>query len=207
MDTIDSYFPYAEYRPGQRHMLEIAAQVARDGGIAMIDAPTGSGKSSVVASLLAERRGRKVVIAVRTVSQLTTFIRELELVRTKKPQLKAVYLVGKGSMCPLGGDGDVYRRCEGVKAFSNSLMRDRAERGALNPAKDPFIVQQIRRMDKEHPLLCPYYINSRMFVQAEAVGVKMVPSPALRTKADRVIAHPVPPGNWRNSAVRSARTS
>jgi len=111
MDTIDSYFPYAEYRPGQRHMLEIAAQVARDGGIAMIDAPTGSGKSSVVASLLAERRGRKVVIAVRTVSQLTTFIRELELVRTKKPQLKAVYLVGKGSMCPLGGDGDVYRRC------------------------------------------------------------------------------------------------
>ena len=193
MDTIDSYFPYAEYRPGQRHMLEIAAQVVRDGGIAMIDAPTGSGKSSVVASLLAERRGRKVVIAVRTVSQLTTFIRELELVRTKKPQLKAVYLVGKGSMCPLGGDGDVYRRCEGVKAFSNSLMRDRAERGALNPAKDPFIVQQIRRMDKEHPLLCPYYINSRMFVQAEAVGVKMVPSPALRTKADRVIAHPVPP--------------
>jgi DNA excision repair protein ERCC-2 len=193
MDTIDSYFPYAEYRPGQRHMLEIAAQAARDGGIAMIDAPTGSGKSSVVASLLAERKGRKVVIAVRTVSQLTTFIRELELVRTKKPQLKAVYLVGKGSMCPLGGDGDVYRRCEGVKAFSNSLMRDRAERGALNPAKDPFIVQQIRRMDKEHPLLCPYYIHSRMFVQAEAVGVKMVPSPALRTKADRVIAHPVPP--------------
>jgi DNA excision repair protein ERCC-2 len=193
MDTIDSYFPYAEYRPGQRQMLEIAAQVARNGGIAMIDAPTGSGKSSVVASLLAERKGRKVVIAVRTVSQLTTFIRELELVRTKKPQLKAVYLVGKGSMCPLGGDGDVYRRCEGVKAFSNSLMRDRAERGALIPAKDPFIVQQIRRMDREHPLLCPYYINSRMFVQAEAVGVKMVPSPALRTKADRVIAHPVPP--------------
>ena len=193
MDAIDSYFPYAEYRPGQRQMLETAARVARDGGIAMIDAPTGSGKSSVVASLLAERRGRKVVIAVRTVSQLTTFIRELELVRTKKPGLKAVYLVGKGSMCPLGGEGDVYRRCEGVKAFSNSLMRDRAERGALTPAKDPFIVQQIRRMDKEHPLLCPYYINSKMFVQAEAVGVKMVPSAALRAKADQVIAHPVPP--------------
>ncbi len=193
MDAIDTYFPYSEYRPGQRHMLEIAAQVARDGGIAMIDAPTGSGKSSVVASLLAERKGRKVVIAVRTVSQLTTFVRELELVRTKNPLLKSVYLVGKGSMCPLGGEGDVYRRCEGVKAFSNSLMRDRAERGALIPAKDPFILQQIRRMDKEHPLLCPYYINSKMFVHAEAVGIKMVPSTALRTKADRVIANPVPP--------------
>jgi DNA excision repair protein ERCC-2 len=193
MDTIDSFFPYSEYRPGQRHMLEVSAQVAREGGIAMIDAPTGSGKSSIVAALLAERKDRKIVIAVRTVSQLTTFIRELELVKRKQPQIKTVYLVGKGSMCPLGGEGDVYRRCEGVKAFSNSLMRDRAEKGAMIPAKDPFIIQQIRRMDKEHPLLCPYYIGSRMFVPAEGVGVRMVPSTELRNKADRVIANPVPP--------------
>jgi DNA excision repair protein ERCC-2 len=193
MDTIDTYFPYSEYRPGQRHMLEVAATVARDGGIAMIDAPTGSGKSSVVASLLSERKKRKIVIAVRTISQLTTFIRELELVKKKQPQIRTVYLVGKKSMCPLGGEGDVYRRCEGVKAFSNSLMRDRAEKGALNPIKDPFIVQQIRRMDKEHPLLCPYYITSRMFVPAETMGVRMVPSTELRTRAERVIANPVPP--------------
>jgi DNA excision repair protein ERCC-2 len=193
MDTIDTYFPYSEYRPGQRTMLETVAVVARDGGIAMIDAPTGSGKSSVVASLLAERKKRKIVIAVRTISQLTTFIRELELVRRKQPQIRTVYLVGKKSMCPLGGDGDVYRRCEGVKSFSNSLMRDRAEKGALNPAKDPFIIQQIRRMDREHPLLCPYYIASRQFVPAETMGVRMVPSAELRSRADRVIAHPVPP--------------
>src|SRR5512137_2368385 len=193
MDTIDTYFPYAEYRSGQRHMLEVAATVVRDGGIAMIDAPTGSGKSSVIASLLAERKKRKIVIAVRTISQLNTFIRELELVRKKQPQVKTVYLVGKKSMCPLGGEGDVYRRCEGVKAFSNSLMRDRAEKGALNPIKDPFIIQQIRRMDKEHPLLCPYYIASRQFVPAETVGVRMVPSTALRTRAERVIQNPVPP--------------
>jgi DNA excision repair protein ERCC-2 len=193
MDNIDDYFPYSEYRPGQRHMLEVAARVAREGGIAMIDAPTGSGKSSVVASLLAERKGKKVVIAVRTVSQLSTFIRELEMVRQKKPQLRTAYLVGKGSMCPLGGEGDVYRKCEGVKAFSNSLMRERAEKGALNPSKDPYITQQIRRMDRDHPLLCPYYIRSRAFVQAETAGVRMVPSAALRTKADRIIACPVSP--------------
>ena len=193
MDSIDSFFPYSGYRPGQRHMLEVAAQVARDGGIAMIDAPTGSGKSSVVASLLAERKDRKIVIAVRTASQLTTFIRELELVKKKAPQIRTVYLVGKKSMCPLGGEGDIYRRCEGVKAFSTSLMRDRAEKGALVPAKDPFIVQQIRRMDKEHPMLCPYFIASRMFVPAEGVGVRMVPSAELRSRADRVIANPPPP--------------
>jgi len=193
MESFDSYFPYAEYRPGQRHMLEIAAQTAKEGGITLIDAPTGSGKSSVVASLLAERKGRKVIIAVRTVSQLTTFVRELELVRKKQPGLKTVYLVGKSGMCPLRGEGDVYRRCEGVKAFSSSLMRDRAEKGALVPSKDPFIIQQIRRMDRDHPVICPYYIGSKMFVQAETTGVKMVPSTELRLKADRVISKPVSP--------------
>ena len=96
-------------------------------------------------------------------------------------------------MCPLGGDGDIYRKCEGVKAFSTSLMRDRADKGALIPAKDPFIIQQIRSIDKEHPLLCPYYIASKMFVPAETMGVKMVASTELRAKAERVIAHPVPP--------------
>ncbi len=48
-------------------------------------------------------------------------------------------------------------------------------------------------MDKEHPLLCPYYITSRMFVPAETMGVRMVPSTELRTRAERVIANPVPP--------------
>jgi DNA excision repair protein ERCC-2 len=193
MDDFDAYFPYDIYRPNQRGMLEFAAQCAREGGIAMIDAPTGSGKSSVVASLLAERKGRKVVVAVRTVSQLNTFIRELALVKKKQPRLKTVYLIGKASMCPLGGEGDVYRRCEGVKLFSSSLMRDRAEKGALVPAKDPFIIQQIRRMDREHPLICPYYIHSKSFVQGDTGGLKMVPSPALRSKADRVLDEPVPP--------------
>lgn len=193
MDTIDTFFPYDHYRPHQRQMLDFAAQCARDGGIGMIDAPTGSGKSSVIASLLAERKGRKIVIAVRTVSQLTTFIRELALIRKKQPKLKTVYLVGKKSMCPVGGEGDIYRRCEGLKAFSSSLMRDRAERGALNPIKDPFIVQQIRRMDKEHPVLCPFFIASRMFVTGDTGGVRMVPSATIRSKSERVLEDPVRP--------------
>ena len=191
MDAFDPYFPYSEYRPHQREMLEFAAQCARDGGIAMVDAPTGSGKSSVVASLLAFRNGRKVIIAVRTISQLNTFIRELALIKKKQPQLRTAYLIGKASMCPLGGEGDVYRRCEGVKMFSSSLMRDRAEKGALVPSKDPFIIQQIRRMDSEHPLICPYFIHSKSFVQADTGGVKMVPSQSLTTKADRMTGQQV----------------
>jgi DNA excision repair protein ERCC-2 len=186
MDDLDSWFPYESYRPYQREMLELTARTAREGGIAMVDAPTGSGKSSVVAALLAERSGRKIIVAVRTISQLTTFIRELELIRSEKRPVSYSYLIGKRSLCLLSGEGDVYRRCEGVKAVSTSLMRERAEQGSLVPAKDPAIASQIRKIDPEHPVLCPYFIKSRIFLSGDGSGLRMVPSTPLKAKAERV---------------------
>lgn len=193
-DDLEAWFPYPSYRPHQLEMLALAGDVAREGGIAMIDAPTGSGKSSVVAALLAARAGRKVLVAVRTVSQLDTFVRELALVRKKQPSLRYAYLIGKGSMCPLPGSGDTYRRCEGVKAFSTALMKERAHKGSLVPSRDPQIRLQLKRQDRDHPLLCPHFIASRHFVQAEESGtLRMVPSTALRTRADRLAASTVSP--------------
>ena len=193
MDGIDDFFPYATYRPHQRRMLETAAATARSGGLLLIDAPTGSGRSSVVAALLAERKERPIIVAVRTVSQLTTFIRELQLVRRKRPGLKFAYLIGKGTMCPLAGSGDVYRRCEGVKAFSSALMLERAQKGSMVPSKDLLIKQQLRRNSADHPLLCPYYIHSKVFVDQEGAGLRMVPSSVLRSKADRVASEVIWP--------------
>ncbi len=193
MDAFDPFFPYPEYRPHQREMLEAAYSCAEKGGVLLVDAPTGSGKSSVVSAFLAARKDRKILVAVRTISQLNTFIRELQLIREKQRSLKFVYLVGKGNMCPLGGEGDVYRRCEGVKAFSLSLMKERAERGSLVPLKDPLILQQIRKMDREKPLICPYFIASRIFVPAEAGGLRMVPSAPLKTRAERLLSLCVEP--------------
>ncbi|HZD43728.1 MAG TPA: ATP-dependent DNA helicase, partial [Methanomicrobiales archaeon] len=192
-DLLDGWFPYATFQPYQQMMLENVAETARQGGIALIDAPTGSGKSSVVSALLAESEERPIFVAVRTVSQLNTFIRELQLIRQKKKKLRFAYLVGKSTMCPLGGEGDVYRRCEGVKALSTSLMTDRARKGALVPAKDILIRQQIRKASRDRPLICPYFINSRVFVNQEDAGLRMVASPSLRTRADRVSAEVVLP--------------
>ncbi|OPX70168.1 MAG: ATP-dependent DNA helicase [Methanoregulaceae archaeon PtaB.Bin108] len=192
MDSLDDWFPYPDFRPHQEEMLDFGLSCARDGAIGLIDAPTGSGKSSVLAALLAAREGKKILVAVRTVSQLNTFIRELSLIREKKPGLKVAYLIGKRGMCLLGGEGDVYRRCEGVKGFSTTLMRQRAEKGSLVPSRDPYIQQQIRRMDPQKPLLCPHFIGSRVFIQSEG-SVRMVPSSALQTKADRVTSQTVWP--------------
>ena len=193
MDHLDEWFPYDNYRPNQRQMLEVVAASAKQGGIVMIDAPTGSGKSSAVAALLSERGSRKVVIAVRTISQLTTFIRELSLIKKKKPTLKFSFLVGKSNLCPLGGEGDVYRRCEGVKGLTTSLMRERAEQGSLVPSADPVIKKQVARLDRDHPMICPYFINSRVYLKADGGALKMVPSPPLRLKADRVLLPGIQP--------------
>lgn len=50
--SIDDWFPYDEYRPYQREMLEFAQRIGIEGLVGLIDAPTGSGKSSIVTALL-----------------------------------------------------------------------------------------------------------------------------------------------------------
>ncbi len=192
MGTLDDYFPYPAFRPNQNEMLTFVQERARQGAISMIDAPTGSGKSSVLSALLAEASGRKVVVAVRTISQLNTFIRELELIRKKHPSLTFSYLVGKRKMCPMATTGDPYRLCEGLKGFTTALLRERAMKGSMIPATDPVVQKQIKKQDPEHPLICPYFVRSRIFIE-NAEGLKMVPSQTLRSKTAASLKKPVHP--------------
>lgn len=76
MNELQDWFAYSSYRPGQEEMLRKAVETAKSGGVLLIDAPTGSGKSSVISSLLSVRKGRQIIVAVRTISQLATYIRE-----------------------------------------------------------------------------------------------------------------------------------
>ncbi len=193
IDPFFEWFPYPSYRPHQHEMLEAAYKIAKTGGILMVDAPTGSGKSSIIAALLAARGKKKIIIAVRTVSQLSTFIQELELVRKKK-SIHYSYLIGKGHICPLGGISDIYRRCEGVKAFSLSLMRERADKGSLVPAKDPEIIRQIKLLDSENPMICPFYIKSKVYTETDGGGLRAVHSASLKAKGDRLVREKISPG-------------
>lgn len=193
MDPLETWFPYDSFRPGQRGMLDTCSKVAETGGIAMIDAPTGSGKSSVVAALLAARHHRKILVAVRTVSQLSTFARELSLIRKKQPMLKYAFLIGKGSVCPMASRGDVYRTCEGLKDLSTRLMRERADRGSMIPSRDAFIQHQLRKDNRDAPQFCRYFIESRVFVETETRTLRMIPSPAVRDRAERILAGEIDP--------------
>jgi Rad3-related DNA helicases len=81
-------------------------------------------------------------------------------------------------------------------------MLQRAERGSYNPAEDKRIQEQIRAQDKDHPILCPYFINSRIFVHSEEGGRRLVPSPELRRKADAVQKKVVRPSELNGFAGR-----
>jgi DNA excision repair protein ERCC-2 len=194
MNELQDWFAYSSYRPGQEEMLRKAVETAKSGGVLLIDAPTGSGKSSVISSLLSVRKGRQIIVAVRTISQLATYIRELELIRQKQSDLKFSYLVGKNTMCPLGGTGDTYRKCEAVKAFSTALIRERADRGSLDPTRDKIILDQIRKNDPDHPLICPYYIRSKIAVLNEkGGGLRLLPSDGCKKISGRVIERSILP--------------
>lgn len=125
---IDKLFPYPQYRPYQREMLEFVYRSIHHKHVSIVNAPTGSGKSSIVAAALAASRGEKIIIAVRTISQLNIFATELERIRrVKYPTLKFAYLVGKGNVCPMKdsvlASEDVYALCDRLKKLSRDAVR------------------------------------------------------------------------------------
>jgi len=102
MDEYADFFPYPQYRPHQKQMLDFAYDVAKKGGIGLINAPTGSGKTSVISAVLAsvKDKPRMIIIASRMVSQIEIYTKELDLIRSqKKPGLKYAYIIGKNKSC------------------------------------------------------------------------------------------------------------
>ncbi len=109
MDEYNDFFPYPQYRPHQKRMLDFAYDVVKKGGIGLINAPTGSGKTSVVSAILAgvKDESRPIIIASRMVSQIEIYCKELDYIRCqKKPNLKYTYIIGKNKSCKRFDDGD-----------------------------------------------------------------------------------------------------
>lgn len=165
MSTISDYFPYPEYREGQKEMLETAAESIRNRDILMIDAPTGSGKSSLVVPLLAEANGHKILVTVRTNSQLEIFLNELQRIReTKKPDLKFVYLIGKSKICPYGKMNNIYKVCEKLRKQTINLLQSIENNNpGVNPLKSSELREILEKEDPDSPTICQYYLNSYQY--------------------------------------------
>ena len=158
------YFPYESLRPQQDRMLDAVYDVVSRGkqGILMIDAPTGTGKTSCISAALAAAPG-KIVVAVRTVSQIDIYIDEINRIWSKtrhKPEI--AYMVGKQRICPLEGEfrgESVYAGCSRLREWSKNYVSSRIAKGNAS-VYDPFA----DNMPEEEPgyrTFCPYYLRSR----------------------------------------------
>lgn len=145
-------------------MLDAVYDVVSAGehGVLMIDAPTGTGKTSCISAALASAPG-KIVVAVRTVSQIDIYIDEINKVWSKtrhKPEI--AYMVGKQKICPIDGefrDESVYAGCTRLKEWTRNYVSARISKSKEN-VYDPFKDS----MPEEEPgyrTFCPYYLRSK----------------------------------------------
>ncbi|MHC1631326.1 MAG: ATP-dependent DNA helicase [Methanotrichaceae archaeon] len=159
------YFPYESLRPYQDAMLDAVYDTVREGshGVLMIDAPTGSGKTSCISAALAAAPG-KIVVAVRTVSQIDIYLDEINKIWSKtrhSPEIS--YMVGKQKMCPLADEfrgESVYAGCarlrERTKSYMAARLRESNSR-IYDPSKDRKVSQEV----PGYRTFCPYYLMSR----------------------------------------------
>ncbi len=158
------YFPYESLRLYQDKMLDAVYEVVSGGkqGILMIDAPTGTGKTSCISAALAAAPG-KIVVAVRTVSQIDIYIDEINRIWSKtrhKPEI--AYMVGKQRICPLESEfrgESVYAGCSRLREWTKNYVSSRIAKGNAS-IYDPYADD----MPEEEPgyrTFCPYYLRSR----------------------------------------------
>jgi DNA excision repair protein ERCC-2 len=158
------YFPYESMRPYQDRMLDSVYDTVSRGehGVLMVDAPTGCGKTSCVSAALAAAPG-KVVVAVRTISQIDIYTDEINKIWSRTRHRPAIsYLVGKPRICPLEEEfkgESVYAGCSRLKEGSKNYMASRLNReseGIYDPA-----TESIPEEARGYRTFCPYYLRSR----------------------------------------------
>jgi len=145
-------------------MLDAVYDTIRNGEhrVLMIDAPTGCGKTSCISAALAAAPG-KVVVAVRTVSQIGIYLDEIQKIwsNTKhKPEI--AYMVGKQKICPIKDEfrgESIYAGCSRLKEWTKNYIKIR-----LNKSQDSFYDPSRDSIPDEEPgyrTFCPYYLRSR----------------------------------------------
>lgn len=158
------YIPYPSLRPHQDEMLDAVYDVVSTGdhGVLMIDAPTGSGKTSCISAALAAAPG-KIVVAVRTVSQIGVYLDEINRIWSNTRHRPTVsYLIGKQKACPLASEiwgESIYYACMRLREGSKNYMVSRLERGhndVYDPSRD-----EIPDEPPGERTVCPYYLRSK----------------------------------------------
>ena len=145
-------------------MLDAVYEVVRKGNheVLLIDAPTGTGKTSCISAALAATSG-KIIVAVRTVSQIDIYTDEVDKIWSHtrhRPDI--AFMVGKQKICPIQDEfreesvyAGCYRLRERTKNYTSTKIKKNLQ-SIYNPAYD-----SIPQEDPGYRTFCPYYLRSR----------------------------------------------
>jgi len=213
------FFPYPDFRENQELMLDKVEEAIKKGNhtVLMIDAPTGSGKTSVIAPILANKGNNKFIVAVRTNSQIEIYLKEINEIckqTTKKPSI--AYLVKKDKLCKLSVSSAV---CGSLIENTKKLIEYKINKSQLeefDPSLDENIIETMEhKFDGEKPinieyfidenentlpdnenemLICPYYLFSKIgYYNNINDKISFSNSIEIETNAQEFLSHPLPP--------------
>ncbi|MCJ7443656.1 MAG: ATP-dependent DNA helicase [Methanotrichaceae archaeon] len=158
------YFPYLSLRPHQDKMLDAVYETVRRGNheVLLIDAPTGTGKTSCISAVLAAS-SNKIVVAVRTVSQIDIYIDEVNKIwSSTRHRPEIAFMVGKQKICPIEDefrDESVYAGCYRLREWTKNYTTAKLKK-ALHSIYDPSR-DSIPEEDPGYRTFCPYFLRSR----------------------------------------------
>ena len=165
--TLDSLpFPFDTCREGQRDMARAVYMAMRDGSNAVIEAPTGIGKTAASLYGALKALGKGHVTAIFYLTARTTGRRAaedaLDLMRARGLALRSVTITAKEKICPLGKAD-----CAGCTLASGYYDRRRdALREAM--AIQRLDADAISDLAREHEL-CPFELSLDISENADVV--------------------------------------
>ena len=159
-------FPFDTYREGQREMARAVFLAMRDHGNALIEAPTGIGKTAASLFGALKALGRGHVTAVFYLTARTTGRRAaedaLQLMRSKGLALRSVTITAKEKICPMERPD-----CMGCNLAAGYYDRRReALREALSIQR--LDAEAIVDLAREHEL-CPFELSLDISETADVV--------------------------------------
>ena len=176
-----TYFPYLKLRPHQDKLILLSKNVIKNGLNAIIEAPTGIGKTlGILAGVLSEltTKNLKLMYVCRTHTQMNRVIEELNAIVAKEEhQIKGISIGGKHVMCIKSNVRDILDAeilndtCNAIKKKCQFFQRTKGFNiesllDELN--KCPMTSQDVYKFSKMNGL-CPFELQKKLLPNMDVI--------------------------------------
>jgi DNA excision repair protein ERCC-2 len=164
----DLTFPFADFREGQRHMAVAVYRAIQSGGQAMIQAPTGIGKTMAALYPSVKALGEELTAKIFYLTARTTgrqaAERALEILRANGLRLKSLTLTAKEKICPHPEAACMPEECPRARGHYDRMKSARAAAFEL----DGLTRDTVARLAEGHTV-CPFEFSLDMALWMDTI--------------------------------------